>query len=128
MKNDIRNLDDIMRFVDEFYKKVGTDDVIGPVFNAVIQDWTPHLNKMYKFWNAVLFGVPGFKGNPFAKHAQLPITGLHFDHWLLLFRSTIDEHFEGPMATDAKNRAELMANMFLRRLDDMRGSSRRVIV
>jgi hemoglobin len=128
MKNDIRNLDDIMRFVDEFYKKVGTDDVIGPVFNAVIQDWTPHLNKMYKFWNAALFGVPGFKGNPFAKHAPLPITGLHFDRWLLLFRSTIDDNFEGPMATDAKNRAELMANMFLRRLDDMRGSSRRVIV
>jgi hemoglobin len=128
MKNDIRNLDDIMRFVDEFYKKVGTDDVIGPVFNAVIQDWAPHLDKMYKFWNAALFGVPGFKGNPFAKHAPLPITGLHFDRWLLLFRSTIDEHFEGPMATDAKNRAELMANMFLRRLDDMRGSSRRVIV
>jgi hemoglobin len=128
MKKDIENLEDIKVFVDEFYKKVQTDDLIGPVFNGVIQDWMPHLDRMYHFWNAALFSVPGFKGNPFARHAPLPIAGAHFDRWLLLFHSTIDENFEGPMATDAKNRAELMAKIFLTRLEDMRGSSKRVIV
>ncbi len=128
MKKDVENLSDIKVFVDEFYKKVQVDELIGPIFDGMIQDWTPHLERMYHFWNAALFSVPGFKGNPFARHAPLPISGLHFERWLLLFRSTIDENFEGPMAADTKNRAELMAKIFLSRLEDMRGSSKRVIV
>lgn len=128
MKADIKDLADIIVFVDEFYIKVKNDEVLGPVFNNVIQDWGPHLDKMYKFWNAALFGVPGFKGNPFARHAPLPIGADHFNRWLDLFKSTIDEHFEGPIALDAKNRAKLMAAMFLSRLQNMRESSDRVIV
>lgn len=128
MKHDITNLDDIRVFVDEFYFKVQRDDLIGPIFNAVIQDWNPHLEKMYKFWNAALFGVPGFKGNPFARHAPLPISGPHFERWMDLFRATIDEHFEGEMAKDVKIRAGLMADTFLRRLTDMKGNSKNVIV
>jgi hemoglobin len=128
MKHDITGLEDIKMFVDEFYYKVQKDDLIGPVFNSVIKDWQPHLDKMYKFWNAALFGVPGFKGNPFARHAPLPISGTHFDRWMLLFKETIDEHFEGEMAGEVKNRAGLMADMFLKRLEDMRGPSFKVIV
>jgi hemoglobin len=128
MKHDITNLEDIKLFVDEFYVKVKDDEVLGPVFNGVITDWGPHLEKMYMFWNAALFGVAGFKGNPFAKHAPLPISAEHFNRWLDLFKSTIDERFEGPIALDAKNRATLMAAMFLSRLQHMRGPSNRVIV
>jgi hemoglobin len=128
MKPAITNLQDIKLFVDEFYNKVKEDDLIGPIFNSVIKDWGPHLEKMYKFWNAALFSVPGFKGNPFARHAPLPISGPHFERWMELFRSTIDEHFEGKMAEDVKNRAALMANMFLDRLQNMQGSADRVVV
>lgn len=99
---DINNIDDIRLFVDEFYAKVRIDDLIGAVFMEVISDWQPHLDKMYAFWNAVLFGVGGFKGNPFAKHAPLPIEQEHFDRWLELFYETIDTHFEGPVADDSK--------------------------
>lgn len=126
--NDITSLDDIKIFVDAFYHKVKVDNLLGPVFNAVIQDWNPHLEKMYKFWNAALFGVPGFKGNPFARHAPLPISGPHFERWMDLFTLTIDEHFKGRMAEDVKNRAGLMADMFLKRLEDMKGTSKRAIV
>jgi hemoglobin len=128
MKHDITNLEDIILFVDEFYNRVKEDDLIGPVFNSVIKDWNPHLEKMYKFWNAALFGVPGFKGNPFARHAPLPISGPHFERWMELFTHIIDEHFEGKMADEVKNRAALMATMFLNRLKDMRGSADKVIV
>jgi len=128
MKADIKNLEDITLFVDKFYGKVQYDDLIGPVFAGAIQDWNPHLEQMYRFWNAALFGVPGFRGNPFAKHAPLAIEEKHFKRWLSLFNATIDEDFEGTIATEAKNRAGLMAEMFLRRLRGMNGDASKVIV
>lgn len=128
MKPDITNLEDIKLFVNKFYGKVQQDDLIGPVFNGVIKDWGPHLEKMYQFWNAALFGVQGYRGNPFSKHAPLAIEGKHFDRWLSLFSETIDAHFEGRIAIDAKNRAQLMSAMFLSRLQGMTGGPGKVIV
>jgi len=126
---DIIDITDIKLFVDEFYNKVRKDELIGPVFSSVINDdWEPHLNKMYTFWNAALFGVAGFKGNPFAKHAPLPIAQQHFDRWLELFNATINNHFDGPIAEDAKHRAALMAEMFVYKLGRMNGGPGTVIV
>lgn len=102
MKADVKNLEDITVFVDKFYGKVQYDELIGPVFAGAIQNWTPHLEQMYRFWNAALFGVPGFWGNPFAKYAPLAIEEKHFERWLTLFTETIDENFEGEIATEAK--------------------------
>ena len=127
-KKDIEGLDDIILFVNQFYNKVQQDDLIGPIFNEVIQDWEPHLQKMYAFWNAVLFGVPGFTGNPFARHAPLPIEAKHFERWIQLFYQTIDALFEGETAQNTKKRAETMAIMFLSKLQAMRGGAGRVIV
>ncbi|MEJ6980142.1 group III truncated hemoglobin [Pedobacter sp. P351] len=128
LKPDISNLDDIILFVNDFYNKVKEDPLIGPVFNDVIDEWSHHLERMYKFWNAALLGVPGFTGNPFAKHAPLPINVIHFEKWLLLFKETIDLNFEGDMANEAKYRAELMAAMFLKRLGNMKGGSDKVLL
>ena len=125
---EIEGLDDIKLFVDEFYNKVREDDLIGPVFSATITDWQPHLDKMYAFWNAALFGVAGFKGNPFARHAPLPIAQQHFDRWLELFAATIDVHFTGTMAQEAKQKAGLMAVMFVSKLNRMKGGPGHVIV
>ena len=115
---DIEDIIDIRLFVNEFYNKVQRDALLGPVFHAAIKDWGPHLEQMYGFWNAALFGVPGFKGNPFAKHATLNIRAEHFQQWLLLFNDTIDSNFEGSMAEDAKGRAVLMAKTFITRLEN----------
>ncbi|WP_259067679.1 group III truncated hemoglobin [Mucilaginibacter sp. X4EP1] len=117
---DIETIADIRLFVDDFYARVRRDELIGPIFATVIKgDWQPHLNRMYSFWNAALFNVPGFKGNPFAKHAPLQIGQQHFDQWLALFNATINAHFEGPMANDAQNRAKLMADLFVYKLGKM---------
>ena len=125
---DIEDITDIRLFVDDFYAKVRVDDLIGPIFMKVIHDWQPHLDKMYAFWNAVLFGVAGFKGNPFVKHAPLDIWRDHFNRWLMLFAETIDTHFAGPVADDAKNRAGIMAEMFLARLGQLGGNVNRVVM
>ncbi|HVW15690.1 MAG TPA: group III truncated hemoglobin [Mucilaginibacter sp.] len=126
---DISDINDIRLFVDDFYAKVRRDELIGPIFlQAIPGDWQAHLDKMYVFWNAVLFGVAGFKGNPFSKHAPLNIWQDHFDRWLLLFGETIDKYFKGRVADDAKNRADIMAEMFLARLGTMAGGANKVVV
>jgi len=103
-KKDIAGINDIKFLVDNFYSKVKKDNLLSPVFFEHIPvDWQPHLDKMYLFWNAALFGEKGYVGNPFSKHAKMDtITPLHFERWLLLFNETIDTHFSGTMADDAK--------------------------
>lgn len=117
MLKDIKNKDDIRVFVDSFYSKVRQDALLGPVFSGAISgDWQPHLDTMYAFWDSVLFSVPGFSGNPFAKHIPLKIDSAHFDQWLVLFDETIDAGFSGPVAEEAKTRARLIAKIFISRL------------
>ena len=119
----------IRLLVDAFYAKVRLDPELAPIFaRAIPGDWQPHLDKMYAFWNAVLFGVIGFKGNPFSKHAPLKIEQEHFDRWLMLFAETIDSHFEGDMAKEAKNKAGIMATMFMSKLNNMNGGADKVLV
>jgi hemoglobin len=56
-----------------------------------------------------------------------PKKAAFFNRWLELFFSTIDENFDGSVAADAKNRAELMAYMFLSRLHKMGGAPDKVV-
>jgi hemoglobin len=118
---DIESIADIKLLVDDFYAGVRKDELIGPIFaKAITGDWQQHLDRMYLFWDAALFNVPGFKGNPFAKHAPLQIEQQHFDRWLALFADTINKHFEGPVANDTLQRAKLMAEMFVYKLEKMK--------
>lgn len=113
---DITNKEDIQLIVDNFYDKVKQDELLAPIFASRITDWQPHLETMYRFWNAALFGVREYVGNPYAKHKPLPIDGPHFDRWINLFYTTMDEHFAGPVADDAKSKAMIMAHTFYRRM------------
>lgn len=125
---DIKDLDDIKIFVDEFYLKVKKDPLIGPIFlDKIPENWQPHLEKMYAFWNAALFGIPGFRGNPFAKHAPLNIEEKHFERWLVLFIETIHQYFKGNKAIETVDRANMMASMFLNRLNLLKGDTSKVV-
>ncbi len=118
---DIKGIEDIKFLVDQFYMKVRQDELLAPVFALrITDDWQPHLNTMYRFWNAALFQVREYVGNPFSKHAMLPIDGPHFEQWIKLFYETIEEHFEGPVADEAKARAMIMAHTFYKRIHEQR--------
>jgi hemoglobin len=111
---DITSRSDIERLVDTFYEGVRTDDLLAPIFNEVARvEWGTHLPRMYAFWESVLFGVAGFKGNPLAAHIQLgqqtPLTAREFERWLAHFHRTVDGLFTGPMAARAKRSAEHIA-------------------
>lgn len=113
MLQDIASLDDIKQLVDRFYDQVRTDTLLGPVFEARIQNrWPQHLEKMYTFWQTVLLGERTYDGSPFPPHAQLPIDHQHFAQWMQLFTASIDEIFAGDKTEEAKWRAGRMAEMF----------------
>ncbi len=113
MKPDIQHLDDIKILVDKFYDRIQRDELLGPIFNGIIQDrWPEHLEKMYHFWQTILLEEHTYYGSPFPPHAKMPINKTHFDHWIGLFSKTVDELYEGEKAEKAKWQGERMASMF----------------
>lgn len=114
MKQDITSRLDIEVLVNEFYTKVRADNILGDLFNGIIGDrWPEHLEKMYRFWQTILLQEHTYVGNPFAPHAVMPLKKVHFQRWTEIFHLTVDSRFEGPLADEAKWRADKMAEMFL---------------
>lgn len=123
LKEDITSIEDIKLLVNSFYGKIREDQLLGTIFNTVIQNrWPQHLNKMYTFWQTVLLDEHTYYGSPFPPHAKLSIQQEHFDRWLYIWHNTIDEHFYGQVADEAKWRGGKMASMFLMKLDYLRNS------
>lgn len=113
VQNDILGLEDVNILVNSFYDKIKRDDKLGDIFNDVIQNrWPEHLGKMYMFWQTVLLGEKTYNGSPFEPHANLPLEVEHFNRWLELFYETVDTHFKGEKAEEAKWRSKKMADMF----------------
>jgi hemoglobin len=113
MKPDISTSADIKTLIDAFNEKVKADEVIGYIFNDIAKvDWQHHLPRMYAFWEFLLLGKDTYQGNPMEVHQKLhrivPLTEKHFDRWLKHFHDTVDEHFEGLVAQDAKTRSSLI--------------------
>jgi hemoglobin len=110
---DIATEEDIKLLVDSFYDRVNRDEVLGPVFNELAKvNWAEHLPTMYSFWSTMLFRTGDYKGRPWPKHAVLPLKKEHFERWVSLFCRTVNEHFEGPKASEAKSAALSIADTF----------------
>jgi len=120
-KKDILTLEDIMVLVDTFYTSVRKDADLGPVFEAKLKNrWPEHLEKMYRFWQTILFQEHTYFGSPFPPHAQLPIEAMHFEKWLALFTETVDACFKGEKADETKWRAGKMAELFSSKIECIR--------
>lgn len=117
MKTAIQNRKDISLLVHTFYGRIRKDQVLGPIFNAVITDWDSHLELLTDFWETQLFLKRKYNGNPVSAHQAVDdkmnhtITPEHFGLWLNIWFATLDELFEGESAWIAKNRAQKMSTM-----------------
>jgi hemoglobin len=124
MKKDIENSDDIILLVNIFYEKVKKDDNIQHFFTEVVKvDWEKHLPVMYRFWENIIFHTGSYTGNPMEVHLQLhtkyPIHHEHFERWIELFNTTVDELFEGEKAFQAKQRALSIATVMKIKIANM---------
>lgn len=129
IKSDIKNLSDIQILVDSFYDRVKVNPVLGGIFNGVIGDrWPQHLEKMYRFWQTILLEEHTYHGRPFVPHASMPLQAAHFESWLKLWHDTVDDFFEGPLATDAKDRGNKMAALFFSKIEYYRNTASRPLL
>lgn len=95
----------IMKLLRAFYAKVRVDPLIGPIFNARIQDWEHHLVRIGDFWSAVMLKSGRYQGQPMRVHLPLPVDATHFDRWLGLFEETAREMCSPPNAEQFVQRA-----------------------
>ena len=107
--------------VERFYAKVRSDEILGPVFNAAVDDWPEHLEKLSAFWSSVMLTTGRYKGNPMAVHMKQKsaIEPSMFGRWLALWRETareiLDERGAAAVTAKAERIAEsLQLGMFFR--------------
>lgn len=113
---DIAGKQEIRLLVDTFYEGIRSDKQLGPVFDSKIADWSKHLPTMYSFGDSILFGTADYRGNPFAKHMNLPVDHAHFERWIEIFIATVDSLFAGTKAEQAKAAAKSIAHSFQLRM------------
>lgn len=109
---DITTDADVERLVRLFYARVQLDDVLMPIFTPIVKGaWEEHLERITLFWQTLLLHKAAYKGNPMPKHLPLPLEEVHFERWLGLFVQTLDEHFSGATADEAKRKALHIASV-----------------
>lgn len=115
-------VESVRELVETFYTSVREDPELGPIFDGVIEagiGWPAHLDKMTRFWCAVLMHLPGYDGEPRAAHTRVPgIAPEHFDRWLDLWRRDAHRVFDEEPARYVIERAERMDVNFRRALFD----------
>ena len=121
----IESRDDIRLLVESFYHKVMGDSVIGEIFRDVLVfRWDTHIPIMINFWESVLLKGANYKGNTMKIHIELDkthhLSPEHFERWKRLFFETIDEHFDGEIADEAKKKVELMETLILTKIAQSR--------
>jgi hemoglobin len=122
MKPDITSQTDIKVLVDTFYNKVQQNKVLAPIFNDVAKiNWDEHLPKMYSFWGSLLLQEHTYAGNPMQIHVELSkittMSLVEFSEWINLFYQTVNELFEGEIASEAKTRAANIARLMQHKIE-----------
>jgi hemoglobin len=119
---DIESRSDCERLVRAFYGRALEDPVIGWIFVDVARiDLEAHVPAITSFWETILLGARSYSGGAFAPHAALHarvrLRAGHFERWLWLWRTTVDEMFAGDRAELAKDHALRVARAFHARLE-----------
>jgi hemoglobin len=122
--SDIESRADIEKVIVSFYEKVKLDTTIGFIFNEVVaMDWPHHIPVIVDFWETILLDNPVYKKNAMEVHYDLnkkvSLKKEHFTSWLHLFTSTVDELYEGKIATLAKTRAKSIADVMLFKMSNV---------
>ena len=108
--NDIQNQNDLYLLVDEFYKKLLSDDSISYIFTDVVKiKIEEHLPILVTFWSQAILGTGGYTKNLTQIHLDVNdkehLTPELFKIWLNHFNNSVDENFKGEKAEQIKNQA-----------------------
>lgn len=127
MKVDVQNRDDIQVIVHLFYSKAVKDSIIKHFFNDVMEmNIEHHLPIIISFWDSALFGTATYTGNVMLKHISLhklsPLKEEHFNRWMELWRTAVQNSYEGVMADQMIDRAEKMKTLMIFKIEQRQQS------
>jgi hemoglobin len=104
--------DGILKLIKSFYADVRQHAVLGPIFNAKIQNWPEHLEKIAEFWALQAGGESRYRGGFGAAHLSLGLQPEHFQLWLGLWEFN-NSRLLAPREAEEMN---ALAHQFARRL------------
>ena len=115
-KKEIENREDLFLMMNEFYRKLLADNSINYLFTDVAEiNILDHIPILVDFWDSILFRSDTYRKNAMQPHMILhqksPLQKHHFETWLGYFKATVDELFEGEIASLAKERATSIATV-----------------
>ncbi|HNP18006.1 MAG TPA: group III truncated hemoglobin [Fulvivirga sp.] len=113
---DIKNRKDLETLITLFYHRALLDGKIGFIFTDVAKiNLEKHIPIICDFWEAILFQKNTYKKNAIKIHQdlndQVKLTAEHFESWLSLFNTCVDECFVGNNAETIKIRARSIATV-----------------
>jgi hemoglobin len=113
---DIQNQKDLYFLVDEFYKKLLSDNRINYIFTDVVKiKIEEHLPILVTFWSQAILGTGGYTNNLTDIHLKVDqlehLTPELFKIWLNHFYTTVDENFVGENSEKIKTQALSIATI-----------------
>jgi hemoglobin len=118
---DINTRSEILAFLKLFYQNIYQDNLLSPIFVEILgENLDTHLSSLADFWENVLFHNKEYKKNVLQIHInihqKLALQKMHFDRWLELFNTTMNQMFEGSNADTMKIRASGVATLMLHKI------------
>lgn len=103
----------IAAMVARFYELCLADDLLGPMFRAIIPDLASHMVIVEDFWSHALLGTHRYqRGTPYSHHTHLVVQEEHFDRWMRAFGIATRECLCAEKAEMAMKRAAHMTISF----------------
>ena len=111
---DLDSREQIEHFVDLFYQRMLSDEILAPIFVDVAEiDLAVHLPHIKDYWCKLLLGEQSYRRHTMNIHRQLhgkrTLEASDFDRWLATFVATVDDNFSGEKADRAKRVAASIA-------------------
>lgn len=124
---DIESREDIHKVVHDFYYKLLDIPEMKLFFaEGMEMDMESHLDIIVSFWESALLGASNYKGNVMLKHIELDkikrLDEAHFDIWVDNWKLSIDTHYLGDKADEAKIKAESIKNLMIYKIQASRKS------
>ncbi len=108
---DIENQVDLYLLVDEFYKKLLSDNRISYIFTDTVKiKIEEHLHILVVFWSQMILGTGGYTNNLTDIHLKVDqlehLTPELFEIWINHFNQSVNENFIGNNANEIKTQAK----------------------
>jgi hemoglobin len=75
----------IEKLLRHFYADIRQHRLLGPIFDAQVENWPEHIGKIARFWSQVTGGPARYTGAMPMRHIPLGLREEHFTAWLGLW-------------------------------------------